>query len=181
MEEQEVPLERLQEEIHHHAQGEDGTAQWIMGVALSSALLAALAAVTALMAGHHANEAMIEQIQASDQWSYYQAKGVKAGVLGSKIDLLKAFEKEPSESDHVKLSEYKKDQDEIRERAEEKEKASKSHLNHHVVLARGVTMFQVAIAIGAISVLTRRRRFWFVSLGFGFLGFIFLIQGLLIQ
>ena len=31
-------------------------------------------------------------------------------------------------------------------------------------------MFQVAIAVGAISVLTKRREFWFVSLAFGAIG-----------
>jgi hypothetical protein len=40
-------------------------------------------------------------------------------------------------------------------------------------------MFQVAIAIAAITVLTRRRKFWFVSIAFGLVGLFFLIHGLL--
>ena len=40
----------------------------------------------------------------------------------------------------------------------------------HEVLAKGVTLFQVAIAIAAISVLTQRRRFYFVNMGFGAIG-----------
>jgi len=43
MEDPEVPIEHLQEEIHHRAAHEGE--RWIMGVALSSALLASLAAV----------------------------------------------------------------------------------------------------------------------------------------
>jgi len=35
------------------------------------------------------------------------------------------------------------------------------------------------LAISAISVLTRKKSFWFVSLAFGGLGVAFLIQGLL--
>jgi hypothetical protein len=46
-------------------------------------------------------------------------------------------------------------------------------------LSLGVTMFQVAIAVGAISVLTRRRNFWFASLAFGAVGVGFLGYGLL--
>jgi len=42
------------------------------------------------------------------------------------------------------------------------------------VFARGVTMFQIAIAIAAISALTRRRKFWIVSLLFGGVGCVFL-------
>jgi hypothetical protein len=38
-------------------------------------------------------------------------------------------------------------------------------------------MFQIAIAIAAISALTKRRRFWFVSLVFGAVGMVFLALG----
>ena len=79
MEAPEVPTEHLHEEIHHHV--EHSRESWILGVALSSALLAALAAVAALMAGHHANEAMLSQIESSDQWSYFEAKSIKQARL----------------------------------------------------------------------------------------------------
>jgi hypothetical protein len=46
-----------------------------------------------------------------------------------------------------------------------------------VILARGVTMFQIAIAVAAISVLTKRTRFWYVALGFAVVGLFFLVQG----
>src|SRR3954464_8382462 len=150
MEAPEVPTEHLHEHIHEHAHGTK--IKWVMGVALSSALLAAFAAVSALMAGHHVNEAMIEQIRSSDQWNFYQAKGVKAAVLGSKIELLQGLEKEPSEKDKEKLAEYKKEQEEIMKDAKEKEHASHHHLSTHVMFAASVTFFQVAICIGATSV-----------------------------
>jgi len=38
-----------------------------------------------------------------------------------------------------------------------------------------VTMFQIAIAIAAISALTKKRRFWIVSLVFGLVGCAFLL------
>ena len=68
--------------------------------------------------------------------------------------------------------------DEIKEKAEELEKESKKHLRAHVPLSRGLTMFQVAIAVGAISVLTKRREFWCVCLAFGGFGIWFLVCGL---
>jgi Domain of unknown function (DUF4337) len=178
MEEAEVPTEHLHEEINHRAE-HAGKSHWTMGVALSSALLAGLAAVSSLLAGHHANEAMIEQIQSSDKWAYYQAKGIKAAVLGSKIELLDAEGKAISSSDKKKMEVYKEEQDEISSEATEKEHSSEDHLKKHVIFARAVTLFQIAIAIGAISVLTNRRPFWFVSLAFGLLGAVFLIQGYL--
>jgi hypothetical protein len=178
MEEPEVPTEHLHEEINERAE-HAGRSHWTMGVALSSALLAGLAAVCSLLAGHHANEAMIEQIQSSDKWAYYQAKGIKAAVLGSKVELLEAEGRQIAPSDRKKLDDYRTEQDEISAEAKEKEHSSEEHLRSHVIFARGVTLFQIAIAIGAISVLTGRRAFWLVSLGFGLLGMVFLIQGLL--
>src|SRR5256885_4894817 len=65
MEEAEVPLESLHEEIHHHA--EHGGPPWISGVALSTAILAVLAAITGLLSGKHANEAMMDQIRRSEE------------------------------------------------------------------------------------------------------------------
>jgi hypothetical protein len=177
MEEPEVPTEHLHEHLHEQAHG--AKKNWITWVALSSAILAGLAAVTALLAGHHANEAMVEQIKSSDQWSYYQAKGVKGNVLASKVELLQALGKPADERDAKKLADYKHDQEEISRDAREKEAEARHHLESHVIFARGVTLFQVAIAIGAISALTHRRRYWTLSLIFGAVGVFFLVQGIL--
>ena len=177
MEDPDVPTEHLHEEMHEHAH--HAKASWTMGVALSSALLAAMAAVCALLAGHHSNEAMIEQLQSSDQWAYYQAKGIKASILASKLELLGAEGREVAEKDRQKLAAYKTEQEEIQTLAREKEARSEEHLGRHVVFARGVTLFQIAIAVGAISVLTNRKAFWFVSLLFGSAGVFFLLQGFL--
>lgn len=168
MEEIEVPTEGLQEEINHHA--EHSGASWVSGIALTSALLAALAAVTALLSGHHANEAVIEQLHASDSWSYYQAKGIKAAILGAKVG--------QTEADREKLGEYKKEQEEIKAEAEKKTRESETHLRTHETFASGVTFFQVAISIAAISALTRKKRYWWVSIAFGLAGIYFLIAGL---
>jgi hypothetical protein len=174
MEEIEVPTEHLHEHMEHHA--EESGERWVMGVALSSALLAAFAAVTALLAGFHANEAMIQRIKASDQWSYYQAKGIKSAVIRSKIETLKALKHPVGEDDQKKVEQYKEDQEKISENAKKFEEDSEDHLKRHETLAHAVTLFQVAIAVGAISALTRRKIFWFVSMAFGSIGLVFFIN-----
>jgi hypothetical protein len=178
MEQPEVPLEQTQEDIVHHAHG--SSEKWVLGVALTAAFLAVLAAITALIAEHHADEAMILQIQSSDQWNFYQAKGIKANLLNTKTEILSALDKTVDEKDKAKLEKYQKDQAEIKAKAEELQHESEMHLSHHAVLARGVTMFQVAIAVGAIAVLTKRRRFWFGSLAFGLVGVFFFLWGILL-
>ena len=177
MEDPEVPTEHLHEEINEHAI--KPKTSWTLGVALSSALLAGLAAVSSLLAGHHSNEALIEQMQSSDQWAFYQAKGIKAAILANKMELLAANGKPSSEKDEQKLSTYKEEQTEIQSRAKEKQEAAEVHLHLHVIFARAVTLFQIAIALGAISVLTNRKTFWFASLLLGLTGLGFLFQGLL--
>jgi lipopolysaccharide export LptBFGC system permease protein LptF len=171
MEEAEVPLEHLHEEIHHHA--EHGGAPWISGVALSTAILAVLAAIAGLLSGKHANEAMMAQIEASDQWSYYQAKSIKASVLDAKMTLTS----EATEKDKEKAEQYKEEQAEIKREAEHKQSEAKSNFHQHEIFARGVTMFQIAIAIAAISALTKRRSYWFLSIILGVVGFVFLVLG----
>lgn len=171
MEEAEVPLEHLHEEIHHHAK--HGGESWISGVALSTAILAVLAAITGLLSGKHANEAMMAQIEASNQWSYYQAKSIKASVLDAKMTLTG----QTTEKDKEKAAQYQEEQAEIKREAEHKQHEATSHFHKHEIFARGVTMFQIAIAIAAISALTKRRRFWFVSILFGGVGLVFLVLG----
>ena len=169
MEEAEVPLEQLHEHVHETAKHSPEV--WMSWVALSTAILAVLAAIASLLSGEHVNEAMVNQIEASSQWSYYQAKSIKTAVLDAKI----AFTGAPAESDQSKRARYEKEQEEIRSEAERKQAAAKSYFHKHEVFARGVTMFQIAIAIAAISALTKKRSFWVVSLVFGALGCAFLL------
>src|SRR5437867_13427607 len=169
MEEAEVPLEHLHEHVKETA--EHSGATWISWVALRTAILAVLAENAGLLSGRHVNEAMMNQIEASDQWRYYQAKSIKASVLDAKMSLAGT----PNESDQAKRDRYEKEQEEIKSEAEHKEAAAKSNFHKHEVFAGGVTMFQIAIAIAAISVLTKKPRFWIVSLLFGIVGCAFLV------
>src|SRR6266436_3236451 len=170
MEESEIPLEHLHEQVHHSA--EHSRERWISWVALSTAILAVLAAIAGLLSGRYVNEAMMSQIEASDQWNYYQAKSIKASVLDAKMSLAGGT---PNESDQSKRDRYEKEQEEIKSEAEHKEAAAKSNFHKHEVFARGVTMFQIGIAIAAISALTKKRHFWIVSLLFGAAGCVFLV------
>ncbi len=171
MEEAEVPLEHLHEHVHHHA--EHGGVNWLSWVALSTAILAVLAAIAGLLSGKHANEAMMSQIEASDQWAFYQAKSIKASVLDAKMTLTATA----TDKDKEKAAQYQEEQAEIKREAEQRQAEARTNFHKHEVFARGVTMFQIAIAIAAISALTKRWRFWLVSLGFGAVGTVFLVLG----
>jgi len=169
MEEPEVPLEHLHEHVNESAKHAGEV--WISWVALSTAILAVLAAIASLLSGEYANEAMMNQIETSSQWSYYQAKSIKSAV----VDVKMALSNVPDEQDRFKRARYDKEQEEIKSEAEAKQAAAKSYFHKHEVFARAVTMFQIAIAIAAISALTKKYSFWIVSLVFGAVGCAFLI------
>jgi len=178
MEEIEDPTESLQENIREEA-GQKRE-RLSLYVALSTAIMAVLAALSGLMAGHHANEALIEQIKAADQWAYYQSRGIKSEIDLSTTTIIKSFSgKIPLEYENKKVERYEKEKEDIRTKAEESEKSSALHLNKHTILSRAVTLFQVAIAVAAISVLTRKRILWLISIGLALIGLIFLVQGII--
>jgi hypothetical protein len=177
MEEFESQSEHVEEHLHHHA--EHTQERWVMGVALTAALLAALAAITGLLAGGRANEAMLLRIKCASDWNYYQSISIKSGQLQSKMEAYELQGKKAKESDKEKLHKYEKQHEQVAERANEEDGESTAAFHSHEVLARGVTMFQVAIAVSAIAALTRRREFWFVGIGLGCAGVFFLVAGLL--
>ena len=178
-EEIEIPTEHLSEEIQEKA--EEKRERWTLYVALSTALMAVLAAVAGLLAGHHANEALIERAKASDQWNFYQAKNLKQEIAANTDQILHALGKtDTTVKDHAAdIARYEKEKADIRKEAEEDEKKSVAHLDKHVPLASAVTAFQIAIAISAISILTRRKKLWFGSLVLTAIGVVFFIVGLL--
>jgi hypothetical protein len=181
MDELEDFSEKIHEQSNEHAHHimQEGKEKWVLFVALSTALIAVMAAITGLLAGAHADDAMLSQIHASDQWAFYQAKGIKSDVLASSNKILVAIGKQPVDEDAAKIKENKKQQVDIKEKAEEFQKESEMHTVKHSVFARGVTLFQISIAIGAISIIVKKKSLWLVSMGFACIGIFFLLQGLL--
>jgi hypothetical protein len=173
--------ENIHEQSDEHAREllKEGKDKWVLYVALTTAVFAVLAAITGLLAGDHADEAMLAQMRSSDKWAFYQAKGIKSEVLATSNKILVAIGKPPVADDSTKISSNKKDQENIKEEAVDAQKESDEHVARHKILARGVTMFQVAIAIGAISIITKRKLLWITSVGFAAVGIFFLLHGIL--
>jgi hypothetical protein len=170
MEEIEVPTEHLTEEINEKAEElYKEKERWTLLVAISTAVMAVLAAIAGLLAGHHSNEALIEQIKSSDQWAFYQAKSIKAEIRAL----------QPVSDNNKTPQQIKEEEDAIKKRAEDAEVASETHLQKHIVLARAVTLLQIAIAISAIAILTRRRFMWWIAMAIALGGAVFLFEGII--
>ena len=175
-EEIEVPTEHLHEHMEHAVEHEGGS--FTMGVALCSAFLAVMAAICSLKAGHAANEAILLQAKSTNQWAFFQSKSIKETVLGSKVDLLKALGKKVEEKDTEKLADYAKEKAEIQEEAKKLSDESEAEMATHVKLAKAVTFFQIAIALSAMAVLTKRRFLWYGGIALGLVGAVLMALGL---
>jgi hypothetical protein len=170
----EVETEKLHETIHEEAEKESPASGLIRTIALSTSILAALAALASLRAGATVNEALALkteatelQARASDQWAYYQAKGVKGAVQDAISASWQAAGKEPPAEASEKARRYEQEQEAIKDKAveHERERDAKGreaehllHQHHH--FAAAVAFFQVAIALGAVAALTRLRLVW---------------------
>ena len=177
MEESERPTEFVEEQINHqalHSKG-DRTA-W---VAVTTAILAAFAAVGSLLSNSRSNEAMMLQIQSTDQWSYYQEKGLRATLLASKIELLEVLNRPvpPSEKDKIQADLDK--QAAVKTEAETEGREAEHLFRKHEAFSWSVTGFQIGISLSAISLLTKRRGFLLLGLGSGATGLFLLIFGFL--
>ncbi len=169
--------EQSNEHAHKIVHESGGKERWVIFVALSTAVIAVLAAITGLLAGDHADEAMLAQMHSSDQWAFYQAKSIKSDILSSSNTMLISIGKAPDTAATNKVKKNKQDQVEIMAKAQDYDKESKEHVARHKVLASGVTLFQIAIAIGAISIITKRKLLWVISMGFAVIGIYFLLHG----
>jgi hypothetical protein len=181
-EEIEIDTDKLHEAVHEELERAGGSL--LRQIALTTAVLAAFAAVAALQAGDTVNEALVLkteatrlQAAASDGWAYYQAKGIKAAVEEASAAAWRAAGKTPPPELAQEAQRYKSEQADIERDAREKEKErdAKSYeadvlMRHHHGYARSVTLFQVGIALGAVAALTRMRGVWYASLVTGLIG-----------
>lgn len=147
-------------------------------IALTTAVLAALAAVAALYAGDTANAALARkteatrlQAEASDTWAYYQAKGLKGALQEVTRQVWLANGKPPPTTLAEAEAHYSAEQKELEQHARtlERQRDTKSQeaeqlLHRHHGFAYAVTLFQVSIALGAVAALTQTRMVWAGSL-----------------
>jgi len=178
----EIDTDKLRETIDEEIEKEGSTL--LRTVALTTAILAALAAVASLKAGGTVNEALALktestrlQAEASDQWAYYQAKGLKATVTEVSRNTWIALDKTPPDELAKNQERYAEDQKKSMEKAKELEKQRDEKsveadelMHRHHFFAQSVAWLQVSIALGAVAALTRKGMVWAGSLVLGLAG-----------
>jgi hypothetical protein len=166
-----------------HAEKETG---WIRFVGLSTAILAVFAAIAALQSSNLVNEALIHQIKASDTWAEYQADRQKDHVYTIALNgLLDAAAAAPAtKAAAARIAEYRtkiagesSKEAALSDSAKDLERETEDEMRKHHAFEYPVALIQVAIAVGAVSALTRVKPVWYLSLLVGAIGSAFCVVG----
>jgi hypothetical protein len=158
---------------------------WTKYVSLSMIFLAVLAAVATQRGGGYSsatmkqqNEATYNQALASDQWAYFQAKGIKQSIAEQERDRFKA-NGTPADEKIVEAlaAKVKKYDDEKAGAASEAKKyeakrdtareLSDRAAEQSRKMGRATSIFQIAIALGGMCLVVKKRWLWWLSLATG--------------
>lgn len=153
-------------EVEHVAQ--HGGDAFTSKLAVLTAVLSTVGAIFGYMGGHSQNSALlfknessIQKTAASNQWNYYQAKSNKQNLAELSVVLTQG---EAQQKFRQEVERYQAEKKDIKIEAEKLEAAAtkaneKSELEMHVHerWAMATTLLQIAIALSAITLLTRKR------------------------
>ena len=163
--------------LEHAAEGEHGdSAHHGVGggsmtnqIAVFTAIIATVGAIFSYMggatqsnAGLYKNTAAIKKTEASNQWNYFQSKSTKQSLAEVSRDLT-VGETEKAKY-QAKIDRYEKEKTEIKAGAEKIEteatawdQKSDAEMHQHHRWAQATTVLQVAIALAAIALLTKKK------------------------
>ena len=175
-------------EVEHVAQ--HGGDNFTSRLAVLTAVLSTVGAIFGYLGGHsqHAallykNEASIVKTAASNQWNYYQAKSNKQNLAELSVVLTSG---EAQQKFKLAVDRYQLEKAEIKTQAEKLEadvdkanKNSEMEMHVHERWALATTLLQIAIALAAITLLTRKRWMLFGVFGATGVGLVVGVMGYL--
>jgi hypothetical protein len=184
-------VERSVEHQHHeeeeHAHPAPEVRRDTVLYAVTAAVLAVLAALGSLLSGHEANQAILHQSKATDQWAYFQSKSTKGQVYEMGKELIQALSEAQGTTDKTspalarfreRIDKYEKEKEEPQQEARRLEEESELEFKKHHHFALAVAAFQVGIVLASISIMVRYRWLWVLSLLAGSSGLALLVKAL---
>jgi hypothetical protein len=170
------------EHAHHSAHAAESGDPMVLGVTLSIAVMAVIAAFIGALGETEAshtfvekNDAVLEQAKASDAWNEYQAESIKRHV--SELGISLATTPELAATAKEQAEKYRNQQPGTQGEAKSHEAQVKSHSEkadrhferHHVLtVAEGIV--HVAVAGASIALLAHRRSIWYSALALTVIG-----------
>jgi hypothetical protein len=157
-------------------------------VSVTMTILAVLGALVTLL-GHRAHtEELLLQAKATDQWAYYQAKNIRLHEMEAVADMIGALapqDKDKAAAVHEKyvkeVERYKSDKENIGDIAKEVESERDLVSSRADRFDGGEALLDVGLVICSVTLLTKRRYFWYTGMFFGAAGVILAITGFFIH
>jgi uncharacterized membrane protein len=150
---------------------------WITWVALTTAIMAVLAAVTTLYVGKYSSRAVLLQGQESNQWAYYQAKSIKGylyEVQQNEMELLLLQPKVPSAvsgrcqkitDEYAKsIKRYEAEKAEIKTKAEKLARDKQLAQDMAGNFGYSLIFLQIAIMLSSLSAITKKKPLWYFGM-----------------
>ncbi|HWI09921.1 MAG TPA: DUF4337 domain-containing protein [Burkholderiaceae bacterium] len=130
-------------------------------IATVGAMFSYMGGLTQADAGIYKNNAAIKKTEAANQWAYYQAKSNKQNLAELALDLAPA-ERRPAYAEQVKRYQGEKatiqnDAKKLEDESKDWDRRSEEQMHQHHRWAQATTALQIAIAMAAIALLTRRK------------------------
>ena len=148
-------------------------------VAVTIASLAVVLAVIGNKGDNAKTDAIIKTNEASNQWGYFQAKGIKGSIATSEGELLTLLAPSQSASPEIAkkiealkadAERYKDEQKEIKAHAEEASKDADRGSKINDRCDQASLALQIAIVIASVAILSRMQVFWIISIVLGLAG-----------
>jgi hypothetical protein len=152
---------------------------WTSWLALTTAILAVLAAITTLYMGKYSSRAITSQGQETNQWSYYQSKSIKSYMYHMEkqrleLEIISARGKASAEYEQKarqiiagctdKIGRYEKEKEEIKAKAEATARGKEIAQMRAGSFGYGLIFLQIAIMLSSVAALTKKKHLWQFSL-----------------
>src|SRR5574340_826609 len=144
---------------------EEKKEKWLNYLALTTVILAVCATLATFKGGGYSTKSVLAQSQASDLWSYYQAKSIKMYIYEIQkdqldLDLLEKRQKLPAAviadyenkiKDYAqKIEKYSAEKTKIEKDAKERENTRDVSQKHSQAFGMAVIFLQIAILLSSI-------------------------------
>jgi len=165
-----------------------GAEPWTLPVAVTMSILAVLVAMATLLGHRAATEEILLQTQATDQWAYYQAKNIRLHEMQNVAEMLGALapaDKEKAGALREKylkeVERYASDKDEISDKAKELETERSLVSRREDRFDAAEVILEIALIICSLTLLTRKRFFWFSGILLGIVGLAVGLSGFFVR
>ncbi|HYA64312.1 MAG TPA: DUF4337 domain-containing protein [Candidatus Sulfotelmatobacter sp.] len=172
----------------HEPHGGHEELPFMTPVAVTLSILAVLVAIATLLGHRAATEVLLLQTKATDQWAYYQAKNMRQREMQGVADMLGTLapvDKEKAEALREKylkeVERYDKEKGEISEQAKEFETERDLYTRREDRFDAGEVILEIALIICSLTLLTKKKFFWFSGIALGLAGLAVTISGFLLR